>query len=90
MSAASERHWAARLLAGLGGQPCRDAETGHAGVWIPRRAWENIATVARAAPMAHGYAIAGDQRTSVLDAYEQTDAGAASTDCASDPMQGAA
>lgn len=59
MIAASQQQWAAQLLAGLGGQPCRDADTGQAGVWLPLRHWENLASIARGSPMAHGYALAG-------------------------------
>lgn len=50
-------NWPDRLLAGMQGQLCRDADTGVDGVWLPRRAWDNLASIARGSPMAHGYAL---------------------------------
>ncbi|HZW25145.1 MAG TPA: hypothetical protein VFF26_06660 [Gallionella sp.] len=85
MSGATERQWADQLLAGMGGQPCRDADTGVGGVWLPRRAWDNLAAISRGSPMAHGYALAGQH--AVRDAYEQTERLAECTDAASDPLE---
>lgn len=85
MSGATERQWTDQLLAGMGGQPCRDADTGVDGVWLPRRAWNNLAAISRGSPMAHGYAISGLR--AVRDAYEQTERLAAATDAASDPLE---
>lgn len=73
-------NWPDRLLAGMQGQPCRDADTGVDGVWLPRRAWDNLASIARGSPMAHGYALGAPHLRSVHDAYEQTDASAHHTD----------
>ena len=85
MSRATERQWADQLLAGMGGQPCRDADTGVDGVWLPRRAWDNLAAISRGSPMAHGYALAGQH--AVRDAYEETERLAECTDAASDPLE---
>lgn len=87
MSGATEHQWGDQLLAGMGGQPCRDADTGVDGVWLPRRAWDNLAAISRGSPMAHGYALAGQHAHAVRDAYEQTERLAACTDTASDPLE---
>lgn len=79
-------NWPDRLLAGMQGWPCRDADTGVDGVWLPRRAWDNLASIARGSPMAHGYALGAQHLRAAQDAYEQTEHGARATDAASDPM----
>lgn len=44
---ASPEQFAAMLLAGFGGQPCRDAEQGAEGVWLPLQSWVALASIAR-------------------------------------------
>lgn len=80
-------NWPDRLLAGMQGWPCRDADTGVDGVWLPRRAWDNLASIARGSPMAHGYALGAQHLRAAQDAYEQTERLAACTDTASDPLE---
>lgn len=44
---ASPEQFAAMLLAGFGGQPCRDAEQSAEGVWLPLQSWVALASIAR-------------------------------------------
>lgn len=43
----SPEQFAAMLLAGFGGQPCRDSEHNTAGVWLPLQSWHTLASIAR-------------------------------------------